>query len=225
MKYPQFVWIVAAIGLLVGCQSVKEQRISAHKEIWSKLSEEDRHRLMQRQLRVGDTEEMVRIALGPPDKILPITRPDGQQQTRWFYDVLESYGDQHEYDPDAMTHFSDREQNVIFQDGSVVEQSGMDEWGITARVLKSRVELSAERRVTSLDLLVTLTPEQKVNAHDIFLKANEELDHFSWDDWGPKGMPIRKKMRADIRAVLTAEQQAKYDATPQYMGGGSTEKR
>ncbi|HEY4247890.1 MAG TPA: hypothetical protein VGM64_13635 [Lacunisphaera sp.] len=220
MKFPPCVWIVAAIGLLAGCQSVQERRISTHQEAWSKLSEEDRYRLIHQHLRVGDTEEMVLIALGPPDKVTPITSVNGQKQTRWFYDDLKA-DTEPPYSPDAMTHFSDRSQNVVFQDGIVVDRAGIDEWGTSVRVIKSRAQISTERMVTSLDLLVTLTPEQRVKANSIFLKANEALDHSGLDKRGPKGTSIRKEMSADVRAILTAAQREKYDDAPPYMGGAS----
>jgi hypothetical protein len=75
-----------------------------------------------------------------------------------------------------------------------------------------------------LDRLVALTPGQKVKARDIFEKVNEELLALNTDEGPAKGMPIRVKMRADIRAMLSAEQQAKYDPAPQYLGGGGSTK-
>jgi hypothetical protein len=76
-----------------------------------------------------------------------------------------------------------------------------------------------------LDRLVALTSEQRVNARYIFEEANGELLALSPDERPAKGIPIRVRMRADIRAILTLEQQANYDAAPQYLGGGSTKRQ
>jgi hypothetical protein len=45
------------------------------------------------------------------------------------------------------------------------------------------------------------------------------------DERPGKVMTIRAKMRTDIRAILAAEQQAKYDTAPQYLGGGATNRQ
>jgi hypothetical protein len=94
-----------------------------------------------------------------------------------------------------------------------------------AKPVESRATLIAEFMEARLDRLVALTSEQRVNARDVFEKANEELLALSPDERPAKGMPIRVKMRADIRAMLSAEQQANYDAAPQYLGGGSTKRQ
>ena len=81
MKYHPFIWITVAAGLLSACQSPIDRRISAHQEAWRKLSVQDQQRLQRGYVRRGDTEEMVSIALGSPDRVLPITGPGGQKET------------------------------------------------------------------------------------------------------------------------------------------------
>ncbi len=177
-------------------------------------------------MRSGDTEEMVLIALGPPDKVQPITSQEGQKQTAWLYDLLEFGSGYSPYDPTSSPppHLESREQSVIFRNGVVVDKVGVAVEDLTT-LAEFRAKLKAENMEARLDSLVTLTLEQKVNACNIFEKANEELSAFSLNERGEKGVPIRVKMRADIRAMLTAEQQSKYDETPQYLGGGSTKRQ
>ena len=219
MKFSTILWTLAVVGLLSGCVSVMDRRISAHQETWQRLSALDQNRLRHGTLRIGDTEDMVSIALGSPDKVLPITGRDGQKQTVWIYHHLaNSVG----FDPLQPASFSDlqsSDKSVIFHDGIMVIQVGV--------AIESAAELAefparrtAEFMEARLDRLVTLTPGQKVKAREIFEKANEELMALDPNEGPAKGMPIRVKMRADIRAMLSAEQQAKYDPAPQYLGGG-----
>jgi len=221
MRYSTLVWIVAAVGLLSGCKSLMNRRIAAHQEAWQALSEQDQHRLSQGHVLLGDTEEMVLIALGPPDEVLPITTQDGQKQTVWQYEELISSGDNFLISPTSSTHTEIREKSVIFHDGRVVQQAPIAV-NDGAKLAGWRSERTAENWAARLDHLVTLTAEQKVKAREVFAKAQEALLVFRPEERLEKGRPIRVKMRAEIRALLTPEQQIKYDATPQYRGGGST---
>ena len=224
MGYSKLVWIIAAVGLLSACTTVMDRRISAHKETWRSLSDQDQHRLLQGHVHPGDTEDMVTIALGPPDKVLPVTGRGGQKQTVWIYDLLEFGSGYNPFDPTSHPNLTSSEKSVIFQDRVVVNQAGIAVES-TANLIEFRVERTVEVMEARLDQLVVLTTEQRVKARDIFEKANEKLYAFSPNERAEKGMPIRVKMRADIRAMLTTEQQAKYDAAPQYLGGGSTKRQ
>jgi hypothetical protein len=224
MHYSKLVWITAVMALLSACKTVMDRRISAHEETWRSLSEQEQHRLLQGHVRPNDTEDMVSIALGPPDKVLPVTDREGQKQTVWIYDLLE-YGSGYDpFDPKSLPNLVSSEKSVIFRDGVVVDQAAIAVESI-ANVVEFRAKHTAEFMEARLDLLVAFTSKQKVEARGIFENANEKLYAISPDERPARGFPIRAKMRADIRAILTAEQQAKYDATPQYLGGGSTKRQ
>jgi len=76
--------------------------------------------------------------------------------------------------------------------------------------------------VERLDKLVNLTGDQKVQATDVFTMQNNSLQAFSsLEERMNKGMPIRQHARAQIRALLTPEQQKIYDITPLRLGGGT----
>ena len=82
--------------------------------------------------------------------------------------------------------------------------------------------MNIERTVDRLAQLVSLTSQQKNQAAEIFAHENAALQEFpSIQERMEKGMPIRQKSRADIRALLTPAQQQIYDRTPQRLGGGS----
>jgi Spy/CpxP family protein refolding chaperone len=76
--------------------------------------------------------------------------------------------------------------------------------------------------VDRLDKLVGLTAAQKAQVAEIFAQQEHALQAFtSIDDRMIKGMPIRQKARAEIRAALTPAQQKIYDTSPQRLGGGA----
>ena len=76
--------------------------------------------------------------------------------------------------------------------------------------------------VNRLDQLVHLSASQKAQATEVFTQENNALQAFSTAQESlTKGMNIRVNARAQIRALLTPEQQEIYDTTPQRLGGGS----
>jgi RNA polymerase sigma factor (sigma-70 family) len=76
--------------------------------------------------------------------------------------------------------------------------------------------------IERLDKLVHLTATQKTQAADVFISENDALQAIaSPEDRLVNGMPIRQNARAQIRVLLTPEQQQIYDAAPQRLGGGS----
>ena len=76
--------------------------------------------------------------------------------------------------------------------------------------------------VARLDQLVDLTAAQKTEAAAVFTAENDALDAFSsLNERMEKGILIRQKMRAQIRALLAPGQQAIYDREPQRLGGGA----
>lgn len=225
MKFPRVMLAMVAAGLFSACQNVMDRRIAAHATVWRGLSAQDQQRLRQGHVFPGDTEDMVRIALGPPDKVLPFTSQKGQAQTVWLYDLLEFESGYDPYNPiSTAAHLTSRERSVVFQEGIVVNrfqagaERGMPE--LAAERARQTAEVMTER----LHALVTLTAGQKLKAREIFHEANDELFALPVDERPVEGMPIRVKMRADIRSLLTPAQQSVYDAAPQYLGGGSMKK-
>ena len=77
--------------------------------------------------------------------------------------------------------------------------------------------------VDRLDSLVHLNSAQRAAAIDIVTRENSALQAFApGQERAIKGMPIRQAARAQIRAILTPDQQKIYDITPQSEGGGAT---
>ena len=68
----------------------------------------------------------------------------------------------------------------------------------------------------------SLTDSQKTKIKAIIAKTNEEMQGVPKEERKEKGAAMQKKQREDVRAVLTAEQQAKFDEMPQ--GGGGKKK-
>ncbi len=77
-----------------------------------------------------------------------------------------------------------------------------------------------ERSVSLVKQAVGLTPDQEARAMVVLKKATADLLALPEADRLAKGVEIRTKMRADIRALLTPEQRHIYDRTPQPKGGG-----
>ena len=74
---------LAAILGLTGCDTFAS-RARQRSETFESLSPSDQHRLQRGGISVGDTQDMVYIALGNPDERRDITTADGTQ-TVWAY--------------------------------------------------------------------------------------------------------------------------------------------
>jgi hypothetical protein len=66
--------------------------------------------------------------------------------------------------------------------------------------------------LANLDESVSLTPDQRARALEIFRKEAEALNAFTPAERPFKGAEIRQAVTADIRALLTPEQQQRLDA-------------
>lgn len=73
-----------------------------------------------------------------------------------------------------------------------------------------RVRAQAEKRLQTLDAALTLTPEEKTKIKEIWAKGAAGLKGASRED----RRAAMKAMHDQVRAVLTPEQQAKFDAMP-----------
>jgi hypothetical protein len=77
----------------------------------------------------------------------------------------------------------------------------------------------AETALEKLENIVTLTPAQEKQALQIYQNLKDIMDSMSPADRAEKGAQSRQDALAAIRAILTPDQQAIYDATPQRLGG------
>ena len=71
-----------------------------------------------------------------------------------------------------------------------------------------------------LDEAVTLTADQKTKVTDIYKKMADQIGALAQEDRRTKGQDIRTATNAEIRALLTPDQQKKFDAMPQGRGPG-----
>jgi len=81
--------------------------------------------------------------------------------------------------------------------------------------------MNPEQQIERLETAVgTLSAEQKTKITAIYAKAADDRQALSAEERGTKGMEIMKSVRTKVRAVLTSDQQAKFDAMPQGGAGG-----
>jgi Spy/CpxP family protein refolding chaperone len=71
--------------------------------------------------------------------------------------------------------------------------------------------MSPEQQVARLDEALSLTADQKTKITDILTKAQEQVQALPQEDRREKGMEIRQNANKEVRAVLTEEQQKKFD--------------
>ena len=87
-----------------------------------------------------------------------------------------------------------------------------------------RGAMSADAMVTRLDEAVTLTADQKAKAKEIYAKLMADTQALPQEDRRTKGAELRTSANKEIRALLTPEQQTKFDAMPQGRAGGGRKK-
>lgn len=75
--------LTAALLALAGCNSF-DRRAEQKADLFATLSPETRERLKNREIRVGDSFDLVYIALGAPDEKQQTTTGSGQTST-WIY--------------------------------------------------------------------------------------------------------------------------------------------
>ncbi len=93
-----------------------------------------------------------------------------------------------------------------------------------------RGAFSPEQRIERLETAVgKLTDEQKTKIKAIYAKSTEKMQALPEGDRREKGMEIMRESQKEVRAVLTAEQQKKFDEMPQMGrgqgGGGGNRKK
>ncbi len=78
---------------------------------------------------------------------------------------------------------------------------------------------SPDAQIERIDAAVTLTAEQKTKVREILASVQEKTQALPKEERRAQGAELRKASNAQIRAVLTPEQQKKFDAMPAPQGG------
>jgi Spy/CpxP family protein refolding chaperone len=87
---------------------------------------------------------------------------------------------------------------------------------LQAQEKKGRGGMTPEQQIERIETAVgSLTADQKTKITAILAKSREEMQGVPKEERKEKGAAMQKKSRADIRAVLTPDQQKKYDAMAQ----------
>jgi hypothetical protein len=73
----------AALFALSGCDTF-QSRAREKSYVYQSLPPETQQRLQRGRISIGDTQDMVYIALGYPDEVRQVTTPQGEQ-TLWIY--------------------------------------------------------------------------------------------------------------------------------------------
>ena len=87
MRFFQYFVACAALVWAVGC-ATPEARIKRNPELFAQLSPNDQQLIREGKVALGFTPEMVRLALGDPDRISTRTDANGTSET-WSYTTYE----------------------------------------------------------------------------------------------------------------------------------------
>ena len=71
--------------ILSGCDTTQEHRARQYSQAYNALPEDMQQRSISGQVQIGDTPQAVYIAMGTPQKIETIKRPDGVYEDYWIY--------------------------------------------------------------------------------------------------------------------------------------------
>jgi hypothetical protein len=88
MKTVAFILVLSALAFFSGC-ATPAARIERNPEVFAKLSPTEQQTIREGKVAIGFTPEMVKLALGEPDRVF--TRTDAQGSTEsWSYTTYES---------------------------------------------------------------------------------------------------------------------------------------
>ena len=97
---------------------------------------------------------------------------------------------------------------------------------VSAQDKKGKGMMTPEQQVTRLEEAVgTLTADQKTKITAIYEKASKDRAALSQEEMREKGREIAMAAAKDVRALLTPEQQTKFDAMPAPGGKGGKKKK
>ena len=84
-----------------------------------------------------------------------------------------------------------------------------------------RGQMTPEARIQRIEEAVgSLTAEQKSKITEIYTKLQSDMQAIPQEERREKGMALMQAAQKDVRAVLTAEQQKKFDEMPAPGRGG-----
>jgi outer membrane protein assembly factor BamE (lipoprotein component of BamABCDE complex) len=86
--WPRLIFVFAGLVLLAGC-STPDRRIEKNPEAFNRCTPQQQELIKQGRIEVGFDQEMVRLALGDPDRITTRTDASGQGEV-WHYVTYES---------------------------------------------------------------------------------------------------------------------------------------
>ncbi len=120
------------LSILVGC-STPQTRIRNNPELFNSLAPSEQELIKQGKVAVGFTPEMVKLAVGEPDRVYTRTDSNGKNES-WVYTSYSSRGGTmiyyrgfyHRWHPGAYAYFADytdrevvERYRVTFKDGKV----------------------------------------------------------------------------------------------------------
>lgn len=128
---------ICVVLLLAGCASTPQDRISQHRDAYSRFPSDVQRKISAGQVDVGFTPEMVEMALGKPGRVFSRSDVHGQsevwvyfrQQPRFSFGIGVGTGSYHRRGGVATGvgvststggYDDDEAQRVIFQDGRVI---------------------------------------------------------------------------------------------------------
>jgi outer membrane protein assembly factor BamE (lipoprotein component of BamABCDE complex) len=85
---PQLILVFAGLVLCAGC-STPDRRIEKNPEAFNRCTPQQQELIKQGRIAVGFDQEMVRLALGDPDRITTRTDASGQSEV-WHYVTFET---------------------------------------------------------------------------------------------------------------------------------------
>lgn len=89
-----------------------------------------------------------------------------------------------------------------------------------------RGQMSPEARIQRIEEAVgSLTADQKSKLTAIYAKLQSDMQAIPQEERREKGMALMQATQKEVRAVLTAEQQKKFDEMPAWGGPGGGKKK